>query len=608
MDYSLRQFIEQNYMDTLIAAANSYISSDTRGDIEVTVKYVLIEDMDYSPLKRGGDFFRFPVVLHASTVALENGESYRREVYLRGMLSGSFSKHFEDIDVHCHAASTLRYKRFNRTYTDELLPISKKEDVDKDAEAFLNTTLRFAECAPGRIDTIAFAKSLGISVYFAQISEDHSVRAEFFFFDTEKVMYDAAINTYRTFHIPAKTILVEKELRHKTEILRFTIMHELVHAVLQKYAFLLANMCDPGFVSFFCPIRIDESNQFVDPFTERMERYADMIASSALMPKTMFKAVAEKKMRDCGALQTPFALKQILERTAKEFGVSVAACRRRYISLGFQMMRGICKYVDGEYIPPFCFHPDALEKNQTYTISLKMAQALLEKDKKLTKMMTKGRLRFIEHHFVVADPLYVTKNMQLTDYAREHLDECAVKIDLVYPAGYYTKSRFELHDDGAYRTVDDCAPLNAHYAKNNDEFEKTAKEYAEKLQQRDESVHEVLTSLPESFPLALKVVIEWTDLSYEKFALQAGMQKRTLGRLLSGDIEHPSAQIVMRICIGLSLPVELSLRLMERSGNELRSTRQDMAYLKLLFFAGYYTISQCNTLLEYQGFKTLGEG
>ena len=35
MDYSFRQFIEQNYMDQLIDAANSYIASDNRSDIEV---------------------------------------------------------------------------------------------------------------------------------------------------------------------------------------------------------------------------------------------------------------------------------------------------------------------------------------------------------------------------------------------------------------------------------------------------------------------------------------------------------------------------------------------------------------------------------------------
>ncbi len=605
MDYSFRQFIEQNYMDQLIAAANSYIESDNRCDIEVTVKYALIEDIDYSPLKRGGDFFRFPVVLHASTIALENGESYRREVFLRGMLSGSFSRRFEDIDVHCHAASTLRYKRFNRTYTDELLPVTKKEDIEKDAEAFLNTVRLFADCPAGRIDTIAFAKELGIRVYFAPISDDHSVRAEFFFFNTEKVMFDEKIGTYRTHHIPANTILVEKKLRDKPEIMRFTIMHELVHAVLQKYTFLLANMCNPGFVAFFCPIRLDESNQFVDPFTERMERYADMIASCALMPQTMFKFTAEKRLRDCGCMKTPYVLKQVLEETAKEFGVSVAACRRRYLQLGYPLMHGICQYIDGAYVPPYCFNPDSLEKNQTYTVSLKMAQEILKKNPKLKRMMMKGRLRFVEHHFVIADPRYVTKDMQLTDYAREHLNECAVKIDLVYPAGYYSKSRFELRDDGAYRTIDDCTPLNANYAKNNDEFELAAQQFAEQLQRRDAAIIEVMDDLPESFPKALKKIIAWTELNQDTIAEKTKMDRRTLQRLMSGDIQSPSTIIVMRICIGLAIPIEISLKLLERSGNVLRSTQQDMAYMQLLFFSGYYTIEQCNRLLLLQGVKPL---
>ena len=338
-----------------------------------------------------------------------------------------------------------------------------------------------------------------------------------------------------------------------------------------------------------------------------MERYADAVASCALMPKTMFNVVAEQRLRECGAIRTPAALQKVLEDVAKFFGVSVAACRRRFLKLGFHEMRGIRKYIDGHYVPSYCFETHALRQNQTFTVSLQMAQELVQKSKKLTRWMARGRVLFIENHFVIASKQYVTGDGRLTDYARNHLDECALKIDQVFPAGFYTNSRFELSDDGYYRTAIDSKPLNVLYADNNGQFEETAQKLAEELQQRDESVHEVLSNLPESFPRALKVVIEWTALSYEKFAAQAGMQKRTLGRLLSGDIEHPSAQIVMRICIGLSLPVELSLRLMERSGNELRSTRQDMAYMKLLFFSGYYTITQCNTLLEYQGFKTLGE-
>ena len=271
------------------------------------------------------------------------------------------------------------------------------------------------------------------------------------------------------------------------------------------------------------------------------------------------------------------------------------------------MMRGISKYVDGSYVPPYCFYSDALDKNQTFTVSIKLAQEIPKKNPKLTKMMMKGRLRFIEHHFVVADPKYVTKDMQLTEYAREHLDECAVKIDLVYPAGYYSNSRFELRDDGAYRTIDDCAPLNANYAKNNEEFEQAAQKYAEQLQRRDSAILEVLEDLPESFPKALKLVIDWTELSHNKVAELTKMDDAFLRRILSGKNASPSAQIVMRICIGLSLPVEISLRLLERSGNNLRGTPQDMAYLKLLFFSGYYSIEQCNKLLEYQGIRSLGE-
>ena len=506
---------------------------------------------------------------------------------------------------HFRRQRDIQIKRFNRTYTDELLPVTKKEDIEKDAEAFLNTVRLFADCPTGRIDTIAFAKELGIRVYFAPISDDHSVRAEFFFFNTEKVMFDEKIGTYRTHYIPANTILVEKKLRDKPEIMRFTIMHELVHAVLQKYTFLLANMCNPGFVSFFCPIRLDESNQFVDPFTERMERYADMIASCALMPQTMFKFTAEKRLRDCGCMKTPYVLKQVLEETAKEFGVSVAACRRRYIQLGYPVMHGICQYIDGAYVPPYCFNPDSLEKNQTYTVSLKMAQEILKKNPKLKRMMMKGRLRFVEHHFVIADPRYVTKDMQLTDYAREHLNECAVKIDLVYPAGYYSKSRFELRDDGAYRTIDDCTPLNANYAKNNDEFELAAQQFAEQLQRRDAAIIEVMDDLPESFPKALKKIIAWTELNQDTIAEKTKMDRRTLQRLMSGDIQSPSTIIVMRICIGLAIPIEISLKLLERSGNVLRSTQQDMAYMQLLFFSGYYTIEQCNRLLMLQGVKPL---
>ena len=607
MEYSFKTFIEDKYEDLLVDAAETFFEHDENCTMDVTVRYVMVEDVNYNDLKRGNDRIYFPIVLRVGTDSCDNGLNYRHDVYLRGTLCGSFSKAFSDIEIDCHSASASRFTRFLSDYTDDLLPVVKKDTIEKDAETLLNRVRRITECPAARISTVNLAKDLGISIYYVPLSPDRSIRGEYFYEDTKKLLYDEEHGYHRTYLIPARTILIEKAIKDKPDLVRFTIMHELVHAVLQRYSYMLAKMCNPDFTSFFCPIRIDDGNQFVDTYVERMERYADAVASCALMPKNMFNVVAESRMRECGAIRTPAVLQRVLEDIAKFFGVSIAACRRRFLKLGFHEMRGIRKYIDGHYVPSYCFETHALRQNQTFTVSLQMAQDLVQKSKKLTRCMARGRVRFIENHFVVASKQYVTGDGKLTEYARSHLDECALKIDQVFPAGYYTNSRFEVSSDGYYRIAIDSKPLNVLYADNNETFEEAVQKLAAELKQRDESVHEVLTKLPESFPKALKNVIEWTDLSYEKFAFQAGMPKRTLGRLLSGDIEHPSAQIVMRICIGLSLPVELSLRLMERSGNELRSTRQDMAYMKLLFFSGYYTISQCNTFLEYQGFKTLGE-
>ena len=66
-----------------------------------------------------------------------------------------------------------------------------------------------------------------------------------------------------------------------------------------------------------------------------------------------------------------------------------------------------------------------------------------------------------------------------------------------------------------------------------------------------------MDDLPESFPKALKKIIAWTELNQDTIAEKTKMDRRTLQRLMSGDIQSPSTIIVMRICIGLAIPIEI---------------------------------------------------
>ncbi|MBR1592145.1 MAG: hypothetical protein IJ666_03955 [Ruminococcus sp.] len=111
--------------------------------------------------------------------------------------------------------------------------------------------------------------------------------------------------------------------------------------------------------------------------------------------------------------------------------------------------------------------------------------------------------------------------------------------------------------------------------------------------------------MPESFPKALRNVIAWTEKTEKEFALESEITPKTLSRLLSGETQKPTPQLIMRICMGVKLPFEISMRLMKKSGNELRISKQDLAYTKLLVLSGAYTIEESNVLMRNQGVKEL---
>lgn len=111
--------------------------------------------------------------------------------------------------------------------------------------------------------------------------------------------------------------------------------------------------------------------------------------------------------------------------------------------------------------------------------------------------------------------------------------------------------------------------------------------------------------MPESFPKALTRVHEWTKLTEEEFAGNARMSVKTLYRLENGLTEKPTPQVMLKICMGNKIPMEISYNLFRKSGNELKSTRQDIAFMQLLIFSGYYTLEDCNSHLHRLGLKEL---
>lgn len=445
---------------------------------------------------------------------------------------------------------------------------------------------------------------MGISVFFARISEKGDLRGAYIFSDTKIKVYDDSPVGYHFGCIKGKSILIDYGLKGNKEAIRFTIMHELIHASVQRFAFYLIMMCNREFSEFRCLIRLYDDYQFADYFLERAERQADTIASYALMPKEAFKKKADEILSTYGALPDSGCIREAIEKIAAFFGVSVTSARRRMLEVGFEEAKGIYNFIDGAYVPPFVFRKGSLNPHETFVVSMKQLQEIIWKNKKLQKHIMKDRVRFVENHLVLNTPYFVTghgKNMRLTDYAREHMHECAFKFKLVFPDAALSLGRCGCNENIIYRTATADAPVTVIYSDDNTALE----EKVRLIHERNKDVQEILNRMNGSHPEMFTALTEWSEMKDDEIAYESWLSDRTIRNLKSDEESSPGKVTLIQLCIGMSLPMEVSWKLLTAFGYSAVFTEKDMAYMQLLMFAYKYTIEDCNAILTGLGYAPL---
>ena len=293
MSYSFRCFIEENYFDVLKNAVDRFIREDDTDDCTVRVKSVIIDDIDYSSLKNAQDNGKFKIILKAHIESTDGISAYHNDLYLFGTLSGSFSADFNDIQIKCIKRIERFHKRFPVKYTDDLVKVLDKNHIEQDAADFIGMSHPLNETMPCVISPEYLAGQMKIPVMYVALRPDMSVRGEYVYKDCYRMEYDEKTKTYRSIWVKKGTILIEKNLRSKPEICRFTLMHELDHAVNNRFAFELIRMCDPDATFMMCQVDNSGKSCSEDSFIERIERHADMFASAALMPERQFRLVSK---------------------------------------------------------------------------------------------------------------------------------------------------------------------------------------------------------------------------------------------------------------------------------------------------------------------------
>ena len=107
----------------------------------------------------------------------------------------------------------------------------------------------------------------------------------------------------------------------------------------------------------------------------------------------------------------------------------------RLKEIGFTFAEGINVQINNEVIPAHKTSNSVFVNNITYSISLEASWEILNKEKMLDNKIL-NHLIYVEGHLCFDSKKYVlykNKHYQLTDYARNHIDECCIAFEVDFP-------------------------------------------------------------------------------------------------------------------------------------------------------------------------------
>ena len=587
---SFADYVRKRFDNDFWVAAESYLEANIHalgleqrrihraGDHEISnvkVEYVWVED------KPGMEIY-FDVAVSIWFEVHEGDYHYddydENIVWMMVHCRGNLDKNLDDFEI----LSVSKYNGKSRPQNpmdDSLVPIIPYSNLDDIATAFLTEHYPAALCIPMRgqppvwVDPIALAESMGLSVQYQRIREDASVFGQLYFDETDAKLYDEAEGTDVLKHIDAKTILVDPQmfLLRNLGCANNTVVHECVHWDKHRKAFKLEQLFNTDASHISCEVLGDADSRISIKAAKYMEKQANQLAPRIQMPKGPFIAKAKEYisdfMRQSGAKHTVDVMEMVISALERDFAVSRQAAKIRLVELGFEEAIGTFTYVDGHYVKPHGFRKGAIAVNQTFTISAQDAAIQRFVNLELREKTENGDYLFVDNHFVYNAPLYVIHDiegkLQLTDYARSHMDECCLAFDMsitskvesiYHTACFLNREQSNVTFEVTYHNGYQNAPQERQIA------------MRKKQQEEWLDIRRKMTDDPEQ---CMDLLLEWRNMKYTDLGDKIDRDPKTISRTVKGTTA-PKVETAVLICFGMNLPPVISEKLLEVLGCKLK--------------------------------------
>ena len=627
---SFRDVIENVYYDDIFNALSEYVESNPdRLDVDSHV----VESPDEASLDDArimsinitdseGNGILFDVVVAAEIEVAEtvrrNRETDGVEQWFRISCSADLEDGLQSFDVTgIHIYN--RYRDNKETHLSEyLVPIISKDKLDDAAEKFLKKYYPEALTKPMVVSAREIAKRMGLNIQEVHITKYCSIFGQMVFTDCELQYYDSDTRTYKPLPVKRGTILVDPNVFFMRSVgsMNNTIIHECVHWDLHKKFFELEKLYNKDARSITCQVQEGIRPERNRTPLDWMEWHANHLAPRILMParQTLQKIeeLIEKNKRVLQTDNTADIMESVVYELSEFFEVSRISAKIRMIDLGYPEAIGVYTYIDDRYVGNHTFEKSALKRNQTFSIGIQDALHEYAMNQEFRKILDSGKYIYVDAHFCINDSKYVRLNdegfAELTDYARQHIDECCLVFDVTsrkndrYGVQYY-KEAVLFRDAISEKIVE----LKYSESERNRITEERAEEFR-KIGSEAKQIASIARTLPPTFADTLVAHMKRQKCTVEKLAEHSQVGTKTIQRMRNELDYSTSLGNVVAICIGLQLHPILSMDLVGKAGFTFKQYDEEHVIYQLLLNTKHQSsIYECNEILRANNCNTIGK-
>lgn len=497
--------------------------------------------------------------------------------------------------------------------SDYLVPIIRKDDLDATAGLFLQQYYPEALEQPMQVNATELARRMGLTIRAERITKNASVFGQVFFDDCMVPVYDPTEDAFRDIAVEEGTMLVDPEVYFMRVIGSFnnTIVHECVHWALHRRFFELEKLYNAEAKAIVCRV-YEGTKQDKDrsPY-DWMEWQASHLAPRILMPREQTRIKAEELLETYSCLPTQERMAATVAGVAEFFGVSKQSAKIRLIDLGYNDAIGVYNYVDDRYADHHAAGADKLKQGQTYIICAEEAAVQYAFNPVFKEMLSSGRYVYVGSYFCINESKYVEKDiftgaLRLTDYAREHMDECCLSFDLSYKRNS-TYGVKHYTDCALFRdAVEASIPQTSYsHTQTNARVDGRSINSAE-LKKRVTEITVIQRALPSTFGDTLVAHMNRVGFTIEVLSERSGITDKTIQRCRNDSSYSPSKQTVVALCVGLHLHPILARDLLTKAGIVFRNgSEEDVAYALVVDTMTQVSIYEVNETLRAINVKVL---